>query len=375
MPHEVESGRHPFRQFLLKVHSRCDLACRYCYVYTKTDQRWVDRPPMMSANTIDHAARRIAEHVADSRLTSVSVVLHGGEPLLAGISTITHCATSVRGAVGNRAAVNMAIQTNGVRLDAALLDVLRAHSFRVSVSLDGDREANDRHRRFRNGRGSHEFVTRALRELGRPENAELFAGILCTVDLDNDPVRTYESLLKHRPPQIDFLLPEGNWTDRPPGRTDDSAHTPYADWLIRVFDRWYDHPVKDTGIRIFDDILSLVLGGVRQCGGPQHGADGIHHRGDGRCHRGDGRPHRYLSRRCRYGPDGGGERIRRRLANPARARATGGCGGAVADLRAVLRHAYLRRWRAFAQIPPGKRFPQPECVLPRPLPTDHPRPA
>ena len=28
----------PFRQFILKVHSRCNLSCSYCYVYEMADQ-------------------------------------------------------------------------------------------------------------------------------------------------------------------------------------------------------------------------------------------------------------------------------------------------------------------------------------------------
>ena len=30
----------PFRQFIVKIHSRCDLACDHCYVYATPDQRW-----------------------------------------------------------------------------------------------------------------------------------------------------------------------------------------------------------------------------------------------------------------------------------------------------------------------------------------------
>ena len=30
----------PFRQFILKVHSRCNLSCSYCYVYEMADQAW-----------------------------------------------------------------------------------------------------------------------------------------------------------------------------------------------------------------------------------------------------------------------------------------------------------------------------------------------
>ena len=34
----------PFREIVLKVHSRCDLACDHCYVYEHADQSWRARP-------------------------------------------------------------------------------------------------------------------------------------------------------------------------------------------------------------------------------------------------------------------------------------------------------------------------------------------
>lgn len=255
------TGGHPFRQFILKIHSRCDLACDYCYVYTQPDQAWRRQPPRMSRATVDHAARRIAEHTTAHDLPSVGVVLHGGEPLLAGMDTIVHCAQAVRAAVGRTRSVRVAVQTNGVALDVERIARLRRHDIRVGVSLDGDRAGHDRHRRFRNGHGSHGQVDAALRELARPENAAIFAGLLCTIDLDNSPVHTYESLLRYGPPQIDFLLPEGNWTRPPPGRPADLRPSGYTEWLTAVFDRWYDHPVKETGIRYFDDVISVLLGG------------------------------------------------------------------------------------------------------------------
>jgi uncharacterized protein len=36
--------------------------------------------------------------------------------------------------------------------------------------------------------------------------------------------------------------------------------TPYADWLIAAFDHWY--PAPRTGVRLFEDIMHLILGGT-----------------------------------------------------------------------------------------------------------------
>src|SRR5262249_19539832 len=67
----------PIRQFVLKIYSRCNLACDYCYVYTMADQTWRDRPLLMSADVVRLAADRIAEHAGRHCLPRVGVVLHG----------------------------------------------------------------------------------------------------------------------------------------------------------------------------------------------------------------------------------------------------------------------------------------------------------
>jgi uncharacterized protein len=89
---------------------------------------------------------------------------------------------------------------------------------------------------------------------------QLYSGLLCTIDLRNDPVRTYQALTSFAPPKIDFMLPHGTWTAPPPGRDPDPARTPYADWLIEVFDHWYPKPL--TRNRLFEEIMQLLLGGA-----------------------------------------------------------------------------------------------------------------
>lgn len=254
-------GRSPFRQFILKIHGRCNLACDYCYVYTMADQRWRSRPVVMARDVVEKTAYRIAEHVRVHSPRSVELVLHGGEPLLAGPDRIAHCVTEVRAAVGAATDVRISLQTNGILLDAEYCRLLHQLGIRVGVSLDGDGAAHDRHRRRPGGRDSHVDVVRALRHLSSGGYRSLFSGLLCTIDLSNDPVTTYESLLEFRPPAIDFLLPHGNLLHPPSRRDPGSVETPYAKWLIAVFDRWYGATPKETNVRIFDEIIHVTLGG------------------------------------------------------------------------------------------------------------------
>ena len=143
----------PFREFIVKIHSRCDLACDYCYMYEMADQSWRGQPRRMSPEIAEHTAMRIAEHAREQRLDSIALILHGGEPLLAGRDLISFLVTTVKGVAGANTVVDASVQTNAVGLDDSYLRLFDELGVRVGVSLDGAAADHDRHRRFPSGRG------------------------------------------------------------------------------------------------------------------------------------------------------------------------------------------------------------------------------
>ncbi len=251
----------PFRQIVLKVNSRCNLSCTYCYVYHQADQNWRQQPVTMSPAVVEATAHRLSAHAKTHELSRMQIILHGGEPLLAGHDHLRSVVTRFLAAVDDVTAVEFALQTNGTLIDEMFLELCQEFGIRVGVSVDGDLAVNDRRRTRRNGSGSHAAVARGLHLLTSDRFRSVFAGLLCVIDPASDPVDVYESLLAWRPPSLDLLLPHGNWTARPPARDSDETSTPYADWLGRVFDRWYPAPSHETDIRLFLEIISLILGG------------------------------------------------------------------------------------------------------------------
>ncbi|MFD8964959.1 radical SAM/SPASM protein FxsB, inactivated metallohydrolase extension form [Streptomyces sp. NPDC059568] len=248
----------PFREIVLKVHSRCDLACDHCYIYEHADQSWRTRPKAISDEAISWTALRLAEHAKAHALPSVSVILHGGEPLLAGPERLRRVCEELTRALDGVAELDLRIHTNGLQLSPRYLDLFAEFGVRVGISLDGDKAANDRHRRFADGRSSHPQVLRAVGLLRQERYRPLDLGLLCTIDVANDPVAVYDALAALEPPRIDFLLPHATWDDPPP-RPDGSA-TAYADWLLTVFDRW-DADGRPMPVRLFESVLSTLSGG------------------------------------------------------------------------------------------------------------------
>lgn len=256
------SGERPFpvRQFILKTHSRCNLACTYCYLYAGPDHGWRDRPRAPADAVVRRTAERIGEHAAAHGLRDVSVVLHGGEPLLAGADRLTAGIEAVRAAVPAGCTVHPAVQTNATLLTPAALRTLDEAGIRIGVSLDGGLPAHNRERVDHAGRPSWAAASAGLRLLAE-RAPRAYSGLLCVVDLRHDPVEVYDSLLAFGPPSIDLLLPHGNWTSPPPGLPAPAADpAPYGRWLTAVFDRWWDADRRRTRIKLFEECVALLLG-------------------------------------------------------------------------------------------------------------------
>ncbi|MFC9623200.1 FxsB family cyclophane-forming radical SAM/SPASM peptide maturase [Streptomyces sp. NPDC056930] len=270
-PRRVDTGAAgrlpvPFGQFIVKVHGRCNLACRYCYLYEGPDRTWRARPAAAAPAVLERTADRIAEHAAAHGLRDVALVLHGGEPLLVGVDRLAALADRVRHVVPADCTVHTTVQTNATLLTDARIAVLARHGIRMGISLDGGLAAHNTRRTDHAGRPSWPAASRGARLLAE-RHPDAYAGILTVVDPRTDPVEMYESLLALRPPALDLLLPHGNWTNPPPGLPGAGAApagpgrpTPYGDWLITVFDRWWPAAHRETRVRLFEECIALLLG-------------------------------------------------------------------------------------------------------------------
>jgi uncharacterized protein len=257
LSHRPGSSR-AFTQFVIKIQSRCNLNCTYCYVYNAQDNGWRRQPMTMSEPTAAVAGRRIAEHAERFGLGTVDIVFHGGEPLIAGPNALDVYASIFNREICSTAEVRLGVQTNGTLLSEEFLKVFDRWGIKVGVSLDGSRDTHDRRRHHPDGRGSHNSTVRAIRALASAEYRHLFSGLLCVVDVEADPLSCYLELARLGPPAIDFLLPHANW-DRPPRGLGNPRRAVYADWLITVFDAWYEEQRRAPGIRLFEEIIGLLL--------------------------------------------------------------------------------------------------------------------
>ncbi len=246
----------PLSVFILKVASRCNLKCPDCYVYRHADQGWRGQPTFMSMETLNTVSRRISEYLAQRHIESVSIVLHGGEPLLLGVSGLEQTLETLRREITSSVNIEFGLQTNGTLIDQDFIRVLRSHEVRTGISIDGQPRDHDRRRVYADDRGSSQDAIRAARLLA--VYPEIFGGVLCVIDLNSDPLETYRYLRSLRPPRIDFLLPDGNHEHSP--SPDTLSLLGYADWLIAIYNEWYQD-TRAPSVRLFESIIRILLGG------------------------------------------------------------------------------------------------------------------
>lgn len=249
-------------QFIWKVNSRCNLACDYCYVYEMADQSWENQPMRMSEAVVDAASSRVAAFAGRTQVSQIVVAFHGGEPLLAPPEFYDETCRTIREKTPETTAIRFAMQTNGALLNESFLKVFERWGVHVGISLDGGREANDLHRRYRNGRSSYDDVMGGIELINRDRWRHLFSGILGVVDLRNDPHDVYETI-KSLTPKADLLLPHGNFDDPPYGleTPEGRAKAPYAEWLSPLFDRWIKQDMETFNVRMFSSIVQMLAGG------------------------------------------------------------------------------------------------------------------
>lgn len=213
----------------------------------------------MSEETCRRGAERIVEHCVSQSKKDVQIVFHGGEPLLGKFDHLRMLFDTIRNVFQDTGvSYQIGMQSNGLLFTPEIGELMRENRASIGISLDGPPHINDRHRIDHMGRGSGVRLHDKL-ILIRDNFADVFSGFLCVIDVTQDPIEIYDYLAQFEPKLIDYLLPYDNHDRLPPGKTESPNSTPYADWMISLFDYWCElnEPVR---IRHFESIVRLLSG-------------------------------------------------------------------------------------------------------------------
>ncbi len=252
-----DSQAMPFHTYLWKIASRCNINCTYCYIYNLADSRWRDQPKFMSEHVARQTALRIREHCDRYDKRDISIIFHGGEPLLGGVSHLRMLVSVIREVLPDFR-VSLGMQSNGLLFTEEIGDFLRENRFTIGISIDGPPEVNDLHRVDHQGRPTSAALEKKL-ELITSRYSDIFSGFLCVINPQADPEAVVEYILSYSPRSFDMILPYNNYDNLPEGKETQLNATPYGDWMIRVFDYWYKQNTR-TRVRYFTSFIRLIFG-------------------------------------------------------------------------------------------------------------------
>lgn len=152
--------RHQPRNLMFFVTEACNLKCTYCY---ESKQGVHDSARMLKQ--VD-AERTIDAYFEGSPgREALTITFFGGEPLLNPKVIRESVAYAKHKALELGKEVGFTITTNLTLLTEEMAEFLASERFHVMVSLDGDKEGNDRYRKTVEGQGTYDVVKRNLQIL------------------------------------------------------------------------------------------------------------------------------------------------------------------------------------------------------------------
>ena len=250
----------PLSTFVVKVASRCNIDCDYCFMYHGEDQSWAKRPKKMALDTARAIAACIQQHVDAHSISKVQISLHGGEPLSLERGRFEEIVQVFRQNI--QCDVDIGVQTNGTLITDEWVELFDRLGISVGLSLDGPKSVNDLHRLYRDGRSTFQKTMSGLDKLLTTETGrKCFSGVLTVVSPNTDPLELlsfYDSLGLD---DIDLLLPHGTYDTPPIGMPDPLHSDIYAQWMIRFFDAWFSN-FQHIRVRYLEEIIALLLGGA-----------------------------------------------------------------------------------------------------------------
>ncbi|RXA98168.1 MULTISPECIES: cyclophane-forming radical SAM/SPASM peptide maturase XyeB [Yersinia] len=245
MGHLLTKKRIKHFEIILKISERCNINCDYCYVFNKGNSDADNNPARISNKNIGHLANFLQRACLEYEIDTLQIDFHGGEPLLMKKEHFANMCIQLISGNYCGSNIRLALQTNGILIDDEWISLFEKYSVNVSLSIDGPKHINDRHRLDTKGRSTYEGTVRGLRLLqsayqqGRLPSAP---GILCVANAQANDAEIYRHFVDDLGVYgFDFLIPDDSYNDvniDPIG---------IGRFLNEALDEW----VKDNNPKIF----------------------------------------------------------------------------------------------------------------------------
>ncbi len=239
---------------VLKVASRCNLNCSYCYVYNKGDETYKYKPKIFSQELIHILLQRVLDYMNKYKINLYTIVFHGGEPLLAGIEYYKNfikiyesifCTTDKT--------INFVMQTNGTLLNEEFTQSLFELDISIGISMDTTQATNSKYRVYHNNKSSYNEIKNGIDLCNKIIGN---AGILSVINVDDTPFDAYSHIKSLKVNYANLLFPDENHDTIILNDTRGRI----GKWLIEMFDLWFfDKDKNKPEIPLFSTLVKLIF--------------------------------------------------------------------------------------------------------------------
>ncbi|MGG7979846.1 anaerobic sulfatase maturase [Klebsiella aerogenes] len=263
--------------------SACNIDCIYCFYLHKEHLLQQEKRRYMSDETLENFIR---QYIDGQDGEQVVFSWQGGEPTLMGLEFFHKVVKFQQQYKKPGQRIENDLQTNGILINDAWAEFLKANHFLVGLSIDGPRELHDRYRITRSGKPTFDKVMAgvdALKRHGVPFNA------LVTVNRTNArfPLEVYRfvtrelgaTYVQFNPcvEPVDFTQTAPHfWRDDSiptvgsrrarPGDLD-AIVTDWSvdpdDWgrfLIATFEEWVNNDLGRVQVNLFETAVAQMMG-------------------------------------------------------------------------------------------------------------------
>ncbi len=136
-------------QAKIALTNNCVLRCEYCFV---------EKQKQLNVMSVD-VARQAVDLILDNGEGQKIIKVYGGEPLLC-FDLVREITAYVRKKESPDSPVQMSLCTNAVLLTEDHLRFLKENRYQLAISFDGLKETQDKHRKFPDGTGTFDVVTK-----------------------------------------------------------------------------------------------------------------------------------------------------------------------------------------------------------------------
>lgn len=155
---KIERNLTTVSSVTLMVCQECNLRCSYCFGEAG---EYNDKGKM----TYEVGVKAIEFGFENNRQDTLSIVFFGGEPLLQ-FELIKRWVTfSNEEAKKRKNKVSFAITTNATLVTDEVAEFFKVNHFSVTVSIDGDKEDNDKNRFYNSKYGAYDNILKGVRKM------------------------------------------------------------------------------------------------------------------------------------------------------------------------------------------------------------------